>query len=205
MTIGESEKMDPLDTVNENENDTNAFNEEETKLVNFINKRLALMEENLIPDELPTLEKLNMALLSWTSTNAALGSLYSRIKYRVEEAVSEKKTFEAQAYVQIKAEMMAEADAKGMKSGDKKAFLATKEIEYAARSKYKNAFARMEAKVAKAESQRSFVERLCQGWAGYQFILTTLSKNLQADANANAMDYYAANRTPLLAEQALQI
>ena len=203
MTIGESEKMDPLDTVVEGD-EVNAFSAEEEKLVSFVNKRLQLMEANLLPDELPSPDRLNMALIAWPSVSAALNSLYSRLKYRLSEVQSEQKTFEAQAYVQVKNDMMKEANQQGMKQGEKKAFLATKEIEYAARVKYKNAFSKIEAKVAKVESQRSFVERLCQSWAGYQFILTTLSKNMQADANANAMDYYASQRTPLLAEEALQ-
>ncbi len=194
MNIDESENMDPMDTVTEGEG-KDAFSEEEEKLVSFVNKRLQLMEANLLPDELPTPEKLNMAMLAWTSVSSALNSLYSRIKYKVSDAVSEQKTFEAQAYIQTKREMEKTAEAKGMKVGDKKAFLATKEVEYEARIKYKNAFRKMEAKVAKVESQRSFVERLCQSWQSYQFILTTLSRNMNADLNANAMDYYATQRT----------
>lgn len=194
MNIEESSKIPEEENLDVTANTEGAaFDEAEQKLLVFVKTNLDKMKNNLISQQdYPTLDRINKALIEYEQIQFSLNYLYNRVKFDVERAQYEYDSFFAQAYMNVKEEYN--------RKDNKKEWYSVKEIEYTVQNKFKNKLSQLRAKIAAAESRRSFCERQCRGWEAYQFVLTQLSKNLIADANASKVDYAMLDKHPMARE-----
>jgi hypothetical protein len=148
------------------------YDEASASLITFVEEQISKMRDNVLFDEAPTFYQLNTALASYESILLALLSSYAsaRMQANVAQEIYDDKW--AACVVETKT-----------KFGLNK-YTSSKEIEYAARVAFIKELSKLKAAVIRAENERSFVERLVDGWKNYGFILGTLSRNAQAEASA---------------------
>ena len=168
----------------ENDVTEDPFEMADDELTHFVDANIKTMQAALSNYTVPSDTELRKLCVKYIPVRLALQKLYSKVKYISLQATAEFKNFEAEAY-------MATRDKYNNANKDKKLFLSKQEIESAARVLYKDQYAKFEANMALAESKRSFVERLTETWASYQFILGNLVKMYTAEAGATHLDAYA--------------
>lgn len=182
-TIGDAEE--------EQTAETDPFEMSDERLEEFVNNNIEVMRKSLSNFEVPNDSQLRRLCIQYVPVRLALQKLYSKVKFEALKAQSEFETFKADAYMVTREKYNKQVMDSGQKV-DKKLILSIKEVEFMARVAYRDAFAEYEAKAALAECRRSFVERLTETWASYQFILGNLVKMYVSEVQATRVDTYAA-------------
>lgn len=163
------------------EQEQHPWEEGDDQLTDFVNKNIEVMRRNLSNYQIPTDMELKRLCVQYVPVRLALQKLYSKVKFEALKAKAEFDNFEADAYVNVRNKY-------NTLQTDKKMFLSSNEIKAMARTLYQNQYDKYESKMAVAESRRSFVERLSETWASYQFILGNLIKMYTAEAYATHID-----------------
>jgi hypothetical protein len=155
-----------------------SYSEAEEELVKFVEKQVELMKANLLfsGQNVPGFYQLNQSLMDYESILLGLTVLHQEC--RVEQQIEQERydNFYAEKFVEIKQEQAS--------LGKSAQFTAARDIEMCVRKRYMKDLAKMKAGIIKSENKYNFINHLIDGWKNYQFILSTLSKNAQAEAAA---------------------
>lgn len=170
----------------------NAFDAANEKLITFVTKNIEKWKMHLHTVEYSNMDSINKALIDHPNVAFSLNVLYQRVRFDAERAQHEYDNFNAQAYMQMKE--------KYNNDKNKKEWYSVKELEYQARNTYKSTYDKLAAKRAAAEGRKSFVQRVLDQWASYQFVLQQISKNLIAEAQASGLDFKNMSRMPATPE-----
>ena len=170
----------------------NAFDEANEKLITFVSTNIEKWKTRVHTVEYTSMDSINQALIEHPSVAFSLNVLYQRVRFDAERAAHEYASFDAQAYMEMKE--------KYNNDKNKKEWYSVKELEYQARNTYKSTYSKLAAKKAAAEGRKSFVQRMLDQWASYQFVLQQISKNLIAEAQASGLDYKNMSRMPAMPE-----
>jgi len=157
------------------------YEDAEEELIKFVNEQISAMNNNLLFKNMvePTFYALNQSLMNYESIAIGLTSLYVTAKFN--SKIAEEK------YEDLYAEKYAEEKMKQVSLGKLAQFTSAKEIEMAVRKNYLTELSQLKAEWIKAESKRSLIERLSKNWESYLWVLNSLSKNAQAEANASGI------------------
>lgn len=125
-----------------------------------------------------TLNEVEVALATYEPTLFALIAIYEQAKAEAAIAKAKYEEFYSEKYMEVRNQY----NTKDVKNAQ---WLSAKEIESTAYVLYKKEFADLKAEIIKTDGQRSTVERLLRSWENYQFILTTISKNIIAQMSGS--------------------
>lgn len=125
-----------------------------------------------------TLNEVEIALATYEPTLFALIAIYEQAKAEAAIAKAKYEEFYSEKYMEVRNQY----NTKDVKNAQ---WLSAKEIESTAYVLYKREFADLKAEIIKTDGQRSTVERLLRSWENYQFILTTISKNIIAQMSGS--------------------
>ena len=153
------------------------YSEYEKELIQKVEEITTLMENNLLfsGSRTPTFDELNRAMLGYEPILFKLITIYNKVKMNLSKANDDYDMWFSEKFIEVKEELN--------RKDNKSTWYSAKELECTVKSRYKDDFLRLRAAVAKAESERSFVQRMISAWESYQFILSQLSKNSIAEAN----------------------
>jgi hypothetical protein len=165
---------------------TKTYKEAEEDLVKFVEKQIDLMKVNLLfgGSDIPSFYSLNKSLMEYEGI--ALGLLTLHQECRLQYQLNQEKydNFYADKFVEVKLEQTT--------LGKQAQFTAARDIELCVRKRYMQELAVLKADIIKAENKYNMINHLVDSWKNYQFILSTLSKNAQAEASAASI----ASRNP---------
>lgn len=149
-----------------------AMSDTEEKFLAFVNEQIEKMDKKLLfwGDSSPPFSVLNKALLDHSHVMLALTSLYEHSRIEVSKAKEIFDEWHAIKFLEIRTQVNRDDIAKNK-------WYSEKEIEYMIRSKYKAEYAIRKSEYELAESKRSTLQRMIDGWASYQYILSQLSRN----------------------------
>lgn len=125
-----------------------------------------------------TLNEIEIALATYEPTLFALIAIYEQAKADAAIAKAKYEEFYSEKYMEVRNQY----NTKDVKNAQ---WLSAKEIESTTYVLYKKEFADLKAEIIKTDGQRSTVERLLRSWENYQFILTTISKNIIAQMSGS--------------------
>lgn len=155
-----------------------AMDEAQLKLIPFVERQIELMNNKLLFNgTTPTFDELAEKLVKYEETMLGLTSLYEMKKWDLDAIKEEYEEWFAEKFTEIR-DLLNPRDTPASK------FYSAKEIEYVVLTKYKDERAQLFAKRALAERELSTIQRLLDAWKGYQFILSNLSANARAEAQA---------------------
>lgn len=142
----------------------------------FVNEQIELVKKYSLlgKNGFLTFEQLNKALSTWGDTNAALISLYNIAKMEHSKEQEDFDDWYAQKYLLIR-------EIENPKSAPHSKWASQKEIDMIVRTQYAEEYRSRKKTLLVKEHQVSFLRRLLESWTTQQFILSTLSKNLQAE------------------------
>jgi len=155
------------------------YDEAEKDLIVFVEQQVSLMKQNLLfGGGEPSLYELNRVLSQYETVHLGLITLYATVK--------QEKLFAEERYEDAYASWFVQTRAALSSLGDKK-MPSTREIDMIVRSDHMEDLAKLKAAVISTESKRSAIERLCESWKNYSFILNTMSRNAQAEVGASGI------------------
>lgn len=162
-----------------------SYEEAEHDLICFVEKKVAQMNESLLfkGEDSPRFADLNRALMEYESVMLGLLSMHQETRFKSQVAQERYDNFYAEKYVEIRNREIAAA---GLSSAKTKP-LAAKEIELLVRHEYLAELAALKAEAIKAENEYNYLNHLMESWKNYQFVLSTLSRNAQAEAGASGV------------------
>ena len=150
---------------------TSKANEE---LLAFVDKQIQRMNNKVQFNKGDiSLYELDMALATYEPTLFALIALYEQAKAEAEISKAKYDEWYYDKYMEIRNTY----NTKDVKNAQ---WLSAKEIEATLFKIYRKDAAQLKADVIKTEGQRSTMERLLKSWESYQFVLTTMSRNVTA-------------------------
>ena len=160
---------------------TKNYEEAERDLLTFVERQVELMKEHLLfgGEDIPSFYSLNKALMDYESVLLGLTSLHAEVRVQLDVAKEKYDDFYAHKYVETKQSHVS--------LGKNAPFTTAKEIEMYVRKNYLKELSKLKAEVIRIENQYNTVNHLINGWQNYQFVLSTLSKNAQAEAQASGV------------------
>jgi hypothetical protein len=159
--------------------------ESEERLVSYVEKTIQNMNNDLLfKGGEPSFYQLNESLARFETTAFGLIGLYAVVRQDSLIAQEQYDDVYSGWFIEER-ENLAKLDTKKMPS--------TREIDMIVRSKHLRELAKLKATAIEAETKRSMVERLTKQWDSYNFVLSTLSRNLQSESNASRT---TGNKTP---------
>lgn len=154
-----------------------AYEESEKKLIEFVEKQVETMKQNLLFGGAdPSLYELNRVLSQYETIALGLTSLYATVRQDADYAQEKYDDAYGLWFIQER-----EASAS---LGDKKS-PSTREIDMLVRSKHLTELAKLKAAVIETDTKRNMVDRLCKNWDQYNFVLSTMSRNAVAEVSAS--------------------
>lgn len=176
---------DEMGIVHVPESAEEAMSATEEQFLAFVNTQIEKMDKKLLfwGESSPPLSVLNKALMDHSHVLLALTSLYENARIQVSKAKEEYEEWHAIKFIEIRTQVNRDELARNK-------WYSEKEIEYMIRTKYKAEMAQLKAAYELAESQRSTLQRLIDGWSSYQFILVQLSKNSIAECYSTKSEGY---------------
>lgn len=162
-----------------------AMSATEEQFLAFVNAQIEKMDKKLLfwGESSPPLAVLNKALMDHSHVLLALTSLYENARIQVSKAKEEYEEWHAIKFIEVRTEVNRDELARNK-------WYSEKEIEYMIRTKYRAEMAQLKAAYELAESQRSMLQRMIDGWSSYQFILVQLSKNSIAESYSTKDEGY---------------
>ena len=148
----------------------------EQSFIEFVETQIAKIKKytKLGQDGQLTFFDLNQALSEYQNINLTLIAMYniSKLDYHTENEDFE--TWYANRFLEIRERENPKTIAPGK-------WASTKEIEMMVRSSYSTEFTKRKHSLNMKEHQMRFLRRLTESWSSQQFILSTLSKNVQSE------------------------
>jgi hypothetical protein len=166
------------DTPNELFEIEKTYKDAEEDLIKFVEKQIELMNSYLLFGgmDIPGFYQLNKSLMDYESILLGLTTLHQecRINYQIAQEVYD--NYYAEKFVEIKQEQAT--------LGKSAQFTAARDIELCVRKRFMKELAQKKADIIKSENKYNFTNHLIKSWENYQFILSSLSRNAQAEASA---------------------
>jgi hypothetical protein len=155
-----------------------SYQKAEEDLLKYVSLQIERMEEHLLfgGSNVPSFYALNKSLMDYESVMLGLISIHQDVRVKFDIAKAKYDDFYATKFVEVK-ESQATLDKKS-------AFSSAKEIEMMVRKKYMSQLAKLRADVITYENEYNTINHIIDSWKNYQFVLSTLSKNAQAEASA---------------------
>jgi len=152
---------------------------EQEKFIKFVNEQIAKLEgHRLFEGGEPNFMQLNTALSQHEGVLLGLTSLYETTRYEAKMNKEEYDEWFADTYMTIRARVNPE-------NLPASKWLSQKEIEFMVRSENRIQHAALMTKMSDSDHRLSTLKRLIEGWNNYQFILGTISRNVQSEVNAS--------------------
>lgn len=150
--------------------------EREQAFIDYVQTKMKEMQNysRLGNDGQLTFFDLNRALMDHSNVNSTLNALYAIAKNEFKKLEDEYEDWYAEKYVEVK-------DLENPKTISPGKWSSSKEIEMIVRVKYKAEHKIRKHELNLKEAQLSFLRRTCESWERQSFILSSLSKNLQAE------------------------
>lgn len=166
---------DPLQAASDIINNPE-MEEAEKVFLAFMTTHLKKMDNHLLfdGDNCPSLEVLNRSLSNHAHVMLALTGLYEQNRWDKTAAVEEFDTWYAEKFIEVRTEVNKDDVARSK-------WYTKDEIDMMVKTKYRKEYKALKAAINLAESKRSLLQRLVDGWNSYQFTLTQLSKNSIAE------------------------
>jgi hypothetical protein len=177
-TVDKKESVEYPDTPDELFSPEKTYSEAEEDLLKFVEHQVELMNENLLfsGQEIPSFYSLNKSLMDYESIMLGLISLHQEMRVQNQIAQEIYDNFYAEKFCEIKLQQTS--------LGKSAQFTAAREIELVVRKTHLKELAKLKADIIKTENKYNMINHLISAWEKYAFILNTLSKNSQAEANA---------------------
>ena len=155
-----------------------SYAQAEEELLKYVTKQIDKMENHLLfnGSNIPSFYDLNRSLMDYESVMLSLIVIHQEVRVKLDVAKAKYDDFYAVKFVEAK-EAQATLDKKS-------AFTSAKEIEMAVRKKYLAELAKLRADIITFENEYNTINHIVEAWKNYQFVLSTLSKNAQAEASA---------------------
>lgn len=153
---------------------------EEQEFIEFITTEIDEMKEaaRLGTDREISFFELESALKKYTTTYLGLLSMYNMARIDIKRSEEEFDTWYSRAFIQVRAEVN-----KPELTAQK--WASYKEIEHMVKSNYDHEYQMKKNILIEKESRVSFLGNLIEMWKSHQFILSTLSSNIRAEAGMN--------------------
>jgi hypothetical protein len=148
------------------------YNEAEDTFLQFVEKQMTRLKDGLLFDSNPSISQLNDALAHYESTLFSLLTIYASA--RIADATAKEKYEDAWAV----AVMQAKIDV-GLSK-----YVSVKDLEYMARCANMGKLSKLKADCIAAEHKLKLIDHLVRAWEGYQFVLSTMSKNAAIEVGA---------------------
>lgn len=170
-----------------------AMTREEDKFIKFVETQIEKMENHLLFDgqAIPTLSELSSAICQHAHIMLALTSLYETARWDLNAAKENYDLWYASHYMEIRNEVNREDLAKAK-------WYSSSEIEMMVKSKYRKEIKELKAAILAADSKKSTLQHLIDGWNNYSFQLQQLSKNAIAEFSSVQKESYEDPSMPHL-------
>lgn len=157
------------------------YEEAEKDLTVFIESQIDLMNQNMAfhGEEAPSFAKLNRALMNYESVMSGLISVHNLTRKTFQFEQERFENLEAHLYCKVERELVTlekKLPSKGR-------------VDMLVRDKYMKELAEAKARVIVAENEYNLMNNLIDSWKNYQFILSRLSRNAEAEASASGVAY----------------
>ena len=168
------------------------FDEKGEELISFVEKHICRMNESLLFDgsKQPSFYELNRALCSYEGVLLSLTAMYEDVRFKLKQSKEIYDTWFAEKSIAIR-------DRENLKEFKTSQWLSATEIERKTISENKDEHLKLKAETLLYDSKESTLRRLIDGWTSYQFILSNLCKNAQAELNASLSSKDADEETML--------
>lgn len=123
-----------------------------------------------------TLDVLNKSLSRWADINATLLGIYSLAKLDYRKYQEEFDQWFAEKYLAVRA-------VENPKTLSAQKWAGQKEIEMIVKTQFKEEYLKRKKILLLHERRTSFLKRMLDLWSSQQFVLSTLSRNLQAEVS----------------------
>ncbi len=150
---------------------------ENSELFNFINEQIEEMKEatRLGTDKEISFFELESALKKYTSVYLSLISLHNFARLDVQQAQERFNSWYSVKFIEIRNDTnRPELTAQKWAS--------QKEIEHMVRARYEHEYIKHKDALLQKEHKLEFLNNLIDMWKSHQFILSTLSSNIRAEA-----------------------
>lgn len=150
--------------------------------VSYVQQQITRMEEyvQLGRQGEVTFLELNSALCNYQHVYLTLISMYNLAKIDYEIAKEEWDSWYAEVFVSVRARENRQ-DIAAQK------WLSQKELDMLVRHEYRAEFSLKHVDLLELERKMAFLSRLLEAWQSQQYILGTLSKNLQSEISSAGM------------------
>jgi hypothetical protein len=157
------------------------YKKAEQDLILYVQEKISMMEDNLLfsGQSEPGIYQLNQSLMNYESVMLGLITIHAEVRMQLDIAKERFDEFYAKKYVEVKQEQAA--------LGKSAMFTAQREIELYVRNNFLSEIAMLKSEIIRMENQKNLVDHLIDSWKNYQFVLSTLSKNSQAEAAASGV------------------
>lgn len=125
-------------------------------------------------DGQPGFFELNRALADWQTVNLGLITIYAVAKTEYARTVEEFEDWYSEKYILVRDEM-------NPRSLTPTKWYGAKEIEMQVRVRFRDEFHRFERAKVEADQKISLIRRLLDSWSSHHFVLSRLSKNVEAE------------------------
>lgn len=159
---------------------TKTFNDHGDNLIEFVSRHLEKMEAALLFEgtKQPSFYQLNEALCSYEGILLSLISMYEDQRFQAKQSKEVYDIWLAEKFIDVR-------DRENQKDLAAAKWLSAAEIEKKVIVENKEEYSRIRANVILNESKESTLRRLIDGWNAYQFLLSNLCKNAQAELGAS--------------------
>lgn len=158
--------------------------EAEQRLLAFVEEQLDRMQKaaslNGI-DGQPGFYELNQALMDYQKVYLGLVSLNTLAKTELSKAQEAFDDWFANKYIEIRNEI-------NPRNLSANKWYSTKEIEMEVRVRHPQEFKRLHDEVTYADHRVNMIRRLLEGWNSQQFVLSRLSRNVEAEYTSTHMN-----------------
>ena len=156
------------------------FDKKSRELIEFVSTHVKKMESDLLFEgqTQPSFYDLNTALCSYEGVLLALLPIYEDNRYLSKQAKEVFDIWFAEKFIGVR-------DRENQKDLAAAKWLSAGEIEKKVIAENKDEYSALRANVLKCEAQESTIRRLIDSWGSYQFILSNLCKNAQAELMAS--------------------
>ena len=161
-------------------NPEDIFDEKGEELIQFVEKHICRMNESLLFDgsRQPSFYELNRALCTYEGVLLSLTALYEDVRFKFKQSKEIYDTWFAEKSIGVR-------DRENLKEFKTSQWLSATEIERKTISENKEEHLKLKAEILLYDSKESTLRRLIDGWTSYQFILSNLCKNAQAELGAS--------------------
>lgn len=156
------------------------MDDSESRLISFVETQISKMDHHLLFDgnTSPSLYMLDQALMQHEHVLLALTSLYETSRWELKSAQQIYNEWYAEKFMEVR-------NRENNKISSVSKWYKKEEIDYMVQNENRDQMAALKASLEEADSKRSLLQRLIDGWNSYHWTLMQLSKNGIAEKNVS--------------------